>query len=420
MKRPALLITSLALNIVLAIVWAKGRSVPLDTVAIQPAASQVASPPEASPTPESATDPTNVITAAFHWSDVESTDYRIYLENLRAIGCPEVRIRDIIGADVDALFAARVRDYVAPLQPRFWEMVAKPRDLEKIFESHREALEKLEQEQEEIFLALFNVSDPHRIWRTEHDQTRNKARKDALLDFLDEAKRAAVVALEEELTKTAETIRGAEMAGSRAEVRKSKDAQQREAKAATEQRLREVLTAEEYEEYRLRHSPAVNVRSQLARMTLSESEARSIAKAVADKTETEARFDARNPTTKAAREQLEQRAQEQIQQLLGASRYAEYQRVSDSRYQQTAQIIERLQLPEPTTMAVYQTRIEAEKLAAQLRSNHSASQEERATALDVIRAEAEKSVRQRLGAEAFPEYQNHSGGWLQGLSPTQK
>jgi len=420
MKHPALLIASLALNIVLAIVWVKSRPVPPGIVAIQPAANQVAAPPDSAPASESAPTRTNLITAAFHWRDVESIDYRIYLENLRAIGCPEVRIRDIIGADVDALFAARVRDYVAPLQPRFWELVANPRDLEKILESHQEALEKMEQEQEEIFLALFNVTDPQRDWRTEHNEIRNKSRKDALLDFLDEAKRAAVVALEDELTATAEAIRGAAGTGSREEVRKKKAAQQREAKAATEQRLREVLTAEEYEEYRLRHSPAANVRSQLARMTLSEIEARSIAKAVADKTETEARFDPRNPTTTAAREHLEQRTQEQIQQLLGAARYAEYQRVMDSRYQQTAQIIERLQFPESTTVAVYQARLEAEKLAAQLRANHSASQEERAAAFDVIRAEAEKSVRQMLGAEAYQEYQNNSGGWLQGLSPTQE
>src|SRR5262245_55092968 len=32
----------------------------------------------------------------FHWSQIESPDYREYISNLRAIGCPEATIRDII------------------------------------------------------------------------------------------------------------------------------------------------------------------------------------------------------------------------------------------------------------------------------------------------------------------------------------
>jgi hypothetical protein len=43
----------------------------------------------------------------FHWSQIESSDYRTYVANLRAIGCPEQTIRDIICADVDATFASR-------------------------------------------------------------------------------------------------------------------------------------------------------------------------------------------------------------------------------------------------------------------------------------------------------------------------
>ena len=43
----------------------------------------------------------------FYWRQIESADYRIYIANLRAIGCPEQTIRDIITADVDSLCAAR-------------------------------------------------------------------------------------------------------------------------------------------------------------------------------------------------------------------------------------------------------------------------------------------------------------------------
>jgi len=43
----------------------------------------------------------------FSWQEVESSDYRAYVANLRDIGCPEQTIRDIIIADVNALYARK-------------------------------------------------------------------------------------------------------------------------------------------------------------------------------------------------------------------------------------------------------------------------------------------------------------------------
>lgn len=45
----------------------------------------------------------------FHWSQIESRDYRIYVANLRSIGCPDLTLRDIISADVASLYTARRR-----------------------------------------------------------------------------------------------------------------------------------------------------------------------------------------------------------------------------------------------------------------------------------------------------------------------
>jgi hypothetical protein len=43
----------------------------------------------------------------FSWKQIESTDYRAYLANLRAIGCPEETVQDIIRADVHGLYAKK-------------------------------------------------------------------------------------------------------------------------------------------------------------------------------------------------------------------------------------------------------------------------------------------------------------------------
>src|SRR5580765_8549975 len=55
------------------------------------------------------------VTAPFHWSEVESTDYRVYKANLRGIGCPERIIRDIVVADVNDLFIERLRELLRPV-----------------------------------------------------------------------------------------------------------------------------------------------------------------------------------------------------------------------------------------------------------------------------------------------------------------
>jgi hypothetical protein len=54
---------------------------------------------------------------------LESTDYRTYVRNLRAIGCPEQTIRDIITADVDANLYADKRE---KLRAREQELAGNP------------------------------------------------------------------------------------------------------------------------------------------------------------------------------------------------------------------------------------------------------------------------------------------------------
>lgn len=135
----------------------------------------------------------------FHWSQIESPDYRVYVANLRSIGCPELTIRDIVSADVDNLYSEKRQElhlsgaetgpwsrlqqaqFVASLlgsQPDFGssilqpaELAAKPKrlpppsmplvfhnvDLEKLHlnDGQREAIMQLQQE----FVAQLGGSD---------------------------------------------------------------------------------------------------------------------------------------------------------------------------------------------------------------------------------------------------------------------
>src|SRR6266404_3905949 len=39
---------------------------------------------------------TKQVPSRFQWGEIESDDYRVYVANLRAIGCPEETIQDLI------------------------------------------------------------------------------------------------------------------------------------------------------------------------------------------------------------------------------------------------------------------------------------------------------------------------------------
>jgi RNA polymerase sigma factor (sigma-70 family) len=54
------------------------------------------------------------------WRQVESPDYRTYIKNLRSIGCPERTIRDIVVADVNALFDTKEKNGVVTNRIMYW------------------------------------------------------------------------------------------------------------------------------------------------------------------------------------------------------------------------------------------------------------------------------------------------------------
>lgn len=60
----------------------------------------------------------------FSWLSVESSDYVTYIANLRAIGCPESTVRDIIVADVNQLFARKRNEDAAAQDQEWWRAEA--------------------------------------------------------------------------------------------------------------------------------------------------------------------------------------------------------------------------------------------------------------------------------------------------------
>ena len=194
----------------------------------------------------------------FDWSQVESPDYRQYIANLRAIGCPELTIREIVKADVNDLFAARRSALTKTNEYQYWR--ADPMNLSK---EQRQQLDELSIEQCELLKALGiePTSADLTAFRYGGNYANQRANK---LEFLPEDKRKS---LEDLLFRQAQrSLAVGNDQGRLAELREQ-----------SQSAIRSLLTPDEFHKYELRNSiPAVQLRFALKELQPSEQEFRTI------------------------------------------------------------------------------------------------------------------------------------------------
>jgi hypothetical protein len=131
-----LFVLSIILNLALL-----GEALRLERRVIVQAAAPPAHPAEAADRP----------TAPFRWSQLEAKDYPTYIANLRAIGCPEQTIREIVVADVDDLYAPRRGALLAKIAGG-----GAPDEINQV----QSALARLRLEENAMFRRVFGIPDP--------------------------------------------------------------------------------------------------------------------------------------------------------------------------------------------------------------------------------------------------------------------
>lgn len=346
----------------------------------------------------------------FDWRMVESEDYKQYIANLRAIGCPEETIRDIIVADVNKLFASRRQALRNPTNRfEYWKAGTFFRTM---FDPDRiEKEQALAREKRELLRELLGSVPPEE----KPDLFAGFNPMETLLDFLPAEKQNAVMEhLQQMQAKMMKAFRGGTPD---AEDLKQLQSSQKELEAE----LARLLTPDELREYHLRLSPtAMAMRMQLASFEPTEEEFRQIFD-IRKKFDDEfnpmltASLDAaERERMNAARTQME----EQVKRVLGEARYAEYQRAQDPAYQSLYRVAERQGLPKDSALKAYEIKKLAEEQARTLRQDSSLTPEQRQRALENIRTETENAVRTVLGERAFEAYRRQPGaGWLRNLAP---
>ena len=348
---------------------------------------------------------------SFHWAQLESSDYRVYLANLRAIGCPESTVRDILIADVNDLFAIRVKTLVDEVSGRFWELILRKEDLEKMVNEKQTQLQTLTDERDEVFTALFGDQHPRSVEILECQAADRRVQWERVADFLPEEKCVRFVTAKEELERAwTEYLRTPGLTDL------ERQAKRKDLDAAHNQSLGEWLSPDEYVELRLRQSPAASVRERLVSLNLTEEEVRSLAHIQFTKEEAQAVLSRQGADFTSQTAKLQQQSDAQTRELIGVDGYAALQRAADGRYDPIYRVAQRLDLSDYTAAQAYDIRRQAEVTTRQLRANESLHAEDRQALLQAVSAEAEQSLSATLGPKGFAAYEKIDGGWLRQLS----
>lgn len=259
----------------------------------------------------------------FHWGAIESDDYRQYIANLRAVGCPEDTIRDLVAADLAALYLPRARAVWSRPTRAWWQKyVADQPNPDQV-----KALTRLAKEQDAVFRDLLDAR------LTQQDRIdllylQLHGTEQELL-FLPAGTREAALA-HLATTDIEERTMALHTQGSYS------SADEERLFAEKLRLLAAVLSPAELEEYRLRGSPAAQqLRVELQYFECTPEE---FAKILDARQASPGRVPIGDLVNRGP-------AAAQVREMFGEERAAEFERVTDIHYQQARQAVERYELP---------------------------------------------------------------------------
>ena len=342
------------------------------------------------------------------WRSLYSTNYQEFIAKLRAFGCPEQTVRDIVIMDIAKLYARKRAEARRQGKPYQYWRTHEPGDHK--LESH---LAELNREQHKLVRDLLGVeivSARAQYWEEDDPSV--------AYDFLPADKRHRLAEL---LTRFERKIDEVYTRGE-GELSARDEEELRALERQRTQELEALLTPEEREAYDLRYSAVAQIiRSEFGGIQLSEQEFRRLfdvyKKYQSDMTQGFAvdqsnRQEFRTPERLTA----ERGFQEDIRAALGEARFAELQRSQDPAYDVLVQIAQRFNLPPELPSQVYDLKVQAENRKFEIDSNPRLTPEQRRAALAEIARQTESALSTALGPEVYRTYTSAGGDWLGFLS----
>jgi hypothetical protein len=312
----------------------------------------------------------------FLWNQIESADYREYIANLRAVGCPEEIIRDIIAADLSQLFAPRAEAIWKPSVRKYWE---KPQH-EQPSPAQQKQLMALEKERATIFKELLGVrSSQQELVDTMYLQLHGSERE--LLFLPPDKREAALQALADS------DFEEKEMKAER--DRSDWDKKRRKLYEEKMSLLAKVLSPAELDEFRLRNSGvAQNLRTEIQYFDCTPEEFKALLQA--REATAKGREDPANLLDRKA-------ATEEVRKLFGEERAKEFERVTDMFYINARRVVEDEGLPVDRAEQVWQITRDARAASEKLAKNTGLAPEERNRQAQAVRQQADARLTELLG-----------------------
>jgi hypothetical protein len=418
MNARTLLIASLALNVVLAGWLASshhlssrppGAPAPTGDGEVAPHRNEPARLPKRDRQTGHAVAQTGGAPVPVDWTTIESEDFKQYIANLRAVGCPEETIRDLIFAEVNKLYVPKLAALVQQPKRNYWE----PEDSwgRRETPEKRQQRRDLEKEKEALLKELLG---PDAL-----AAARKQSGYDWLAqqyDWLPSEKHSAVEDLNRKFNELEQDFFAKTGGMIDSEAQKELNLL-REQKRAD---LAKLLSPAELEQWDLRHSDtALNLRFNMAGFNPTEDEFKSLfrsRKAYEDEFGSGgSKVDRNDPAAVARWQEARKKRDEDMKAALGDQRFVEYERSKDYAWQDLSRLASRHELPRDAASQVWDIKQTAQTAAQDLHSNTALSDEQRKAGLKQIQDETQKAVAVALGEKAFKSYQQGGGYWMQGL-----
>ncbi|MDQ6630605.1 MAG: hypothetical protein M3Y82_02480 [Verrucomicrobiota bacterium] len=348
---------------------------------------------------------------ALDWHSVESADFKEYIKNLRAIGCPEETIRDIIIADVNKLFAPRIKAYFTPAKElNYWE----ESNNNEVWNNRKFQKESaaVEREKRALIKELLGIDVNKEMEKINGwGQTEQEER---LLSFLPQEKSDAVKALREKYqdeTRKIYEMKDSDSPENREQLKKLKEQQKAE--------LAQLLSPDELEKYEVRLSETADtLRYSLNGFNPSEQEFLALFKIRKNHDEQFQNMseDLDDEMANKRRGEISKKMEDDLKVALPPERYADYKRANDWEYRELRRFTEEQELPKEAAVKIYDIKKTVEDEIKKVRADKTLNAEQRKAALKAMKEETEKTLTDVMGDQkTLKRHKSYNGHWLRNL-----
>jgi LysM repeat protein len=336
----------------------------------------------------------------FSWQEVESPDYPTYVANLRSIGCPEQTIRDIIIADVNALYARKLATELTTPEQQWWRSEPDTNVLQVAQEKERE----LDDQRRTLLARLLGPN-----WETgDMVSLPRPSRPGVVLDgpvlgsLPSETKQAL-----QEISLRSEAHLQSYLEEQRQAGKNPDPAELARLRKQTRDDLARVLAPAQLEEFLLRYSQyAGELRSQFGQLkyfNATPDEFRAIFRNTDDLDyRIQLLADSTDPNAATMRQQLEAQRENAIKTALGRARYEEYQLLHDPLYRDAVATADEAGTPE-AARGLYQINLAAASTQEEIQTNANLTAAQKAIELKQLEADQLRANALATGQQLPPD-----------------